>query len=134
MARKNSSMKQSESCPCGSGKHYPQCCGQYLSGQRPETAEQLMRSRYTAFCQNNEDYLLASWYEKTRPAALNLPDQGNVKWLGLKVLEHISKKDTATVEFVARFKVNGKAEKIHELSRFVKEQGRWLYVDGDNIA
>ena len=134
MARKDSSIKQDRPCPCGSGKLYPQCCGQFLSGQRPDTAEQLMRSRYTAFCQNDEDYLLASWHAKTRPQDLDLSDQRNVKWIGLKVLDHSSQEDTATVEFIARFKINGKAEKIHELSRFVKEQGRWLYLEGDNIT
>jgi len=127
-------MKQTELCACGSGNQYSKCCGQYLLGKLPETAEQLMRSRYTAYYQNAEEYLLASWHESTRPAALNLSTQGNIKWTGLKVLGHTSKIATATVEFVARFKINGKAGKIHELSRFVKEQGRWFYVDGDNIA
>ena len=134
MARKNQSVKRQDTCLCGSGEDYPQCCGQYLSGKLPETAEQLMRSRYTAFGQNAEDYLLASWHPKTRPASLDLSAQAPVQWIGLKVLNQDSQQDNASVEFVARFKVNGKAEKIHELSRFVKERGRWFYVDGDNIA
>jgi SEC-C motif-containing protein len=127
-------MKNSNVCPCGSGQNYIDCCGRYHAGSLPETAEQLMRSRYSAFVRNDEAYLLASWHTHTRPKALGLSDQEPVKWVGLKVLSYISEDEKATVEFIARFKINGKAEKIHELSRFVKEQGRWFYVDGDNIA
>lgn len=91
-----------------------------------------MRSRYTAFTQNNETYLLESWHADTRPQSLNLlVDQKNIKWIELKILRHETEETTAIVEFIARYKVNGKAEKIHELSRFIKEQGRWFYVDGD---
>lgn len=131
MARKNSSMKQSELCPCGSRKHYAQCCGLYLSGQWPKTAEQLMRSRYTAFTLNADDYLLETWHEKTRPPALDLSDQAKVKWIGLKVIQHTSEANKAVVEFIARFKINGKAEKIHEVGHFVQEDDRWFYIDGD---
>ena len=131
MARKNSSIKQTEACPCGSGSHYPQCCGQYLSGQWPETAEQLMRSRYTAFTLNADDYLLETWHKKTRPPILDLSDQAKVKWIGLKIIQHTNEEDRAVVEFVARCKINGKAERIHEVSRFIHEDGRWFYVDGD---
>lgn len=123
-----------KSCPCESGQSYTDCCGLYHAGSLPETAEQLMRSRYSAFVRNEEAYLLASWHSDTRPKALGLSDQEPVKWVGLKVLNHTSEGDKATVEFIARYRVNGKAEKIHELSRFIKEQGRWFYVDGDNIA
>ncbi len=93
-----------------------------------------MRSRYSAFVRNDEAYLLASWHPDTRPTVLNLSEENPVKWIGLKVISHTNEDEKATVEFIARFKINGKAEKIHELSRFVKEQGRWFYVDGDNIA
>ncbi len=98
-----------------------------------DTAEQLMRSRYTAFTQNNETYLLQSWHRNTRPQSLNLVDQKNIKWVSLKILGHETKETVATVEFIARYKVSGKAEKIHELSRFIKEEGRWFYLDGDSI-
>ena len=131
MARKNSSMIQSVLCPCGSGKHYAKCCGLYLSGQWPKTAEQLMRSRYTAFTLNAEDYLLETWHENTRPPVLDLSDQAKVKWIGLKIIQHTGEADRSVVEFVARCKINGKAEKIHEVSRFIREDGRWFYVDGD---
>jgi SEC-C motif-containing protein len=133
MARKNSSIKQTEACPCGSGKHYPQCSGQYLSGQWPETAEQLMRSRYTAFTLNADEYLLETWQKETRPPTLDLSDQAKVKWVSLKVIRHTAEVNRAVVEFVARCKINGKAEKIHERSRFVREDDRWFYVDGDPL-
>jgi len=126
-------MKHAEACPCGSGESFANCCRQYLSGQLPETAEQLMRSRYTAFTLNAEDYLLETWYPETRPRSLDLSAQAPVKWIGLKVISHDNQTDSAEVEFIARFKINGKAEKIHELSRFIKLDGRWFYVNGDNI-
>ena len=93
-----------------------------------------MRSRYTAFTQNNEAYLLQSWHRDTRPQNLTLDDQKNIKWVSLKILAHETAGINASVEFIARYKVNGKAEKIHELSRFVKEVGRWFYIDGDSIS
>lgn len=127
-------MKNSNVCPCGSGQSYIDCCGRFHAGSLPETAEQLMHSRYSAFVCNDESYLLESWHPDTRPKALGLSDKEPVKWVGLKVLNHTSEGSKTTVEFIARYKINGKAQKIHELSRFVKEQGRWFYVDGDNIA
>ncbi len=90
-----------------------------------------MRSRYTAFTKNNEAYLLQSWHRSTRPQALSLADHKNIKWIELKVLKHESEDSKAIVEFIARYKMNGKAEKVHELSRFIKEDERWFYVDGD---
>ena len=90
-----------------------------------------MRSRYTAFAKNNEVYLLQSWHRSTRPKALDLVDEKNIKWLDLKVLRHESEETSAVVEFIARYKVNGKAGKIRERSRFIKEGDRWFYVDGD---
>ena len=78
--------EQSFPCPCGSGKAYAVCCGRFIDqGALPETAEQLMRSRYTAFSLVNEPYLLASWHTSTRPPSLDL-DQGEpTKWLGLRI-------------------------------------------------
>ncbi|NNE63239.1 MAG: hypothetical protein HKN34_04080, partial [Gammaproteobacteria bacterium] len=117
--------------PCNSGDLYASCCEPVLNGKLPRTAEQLMRSRYTAFTQNNEAYLLRSWHPSTRPKALNLADEKKIKWLDLKVLGHDPGETRAIVEFIARYKVNGKAGKIHERSRFIKEGDRWFYVDGD---
>ena len=121
-------------CPCDSGQKYISCCGEFLLGKPADTAEQLMRSRYTAYVLNDESYLLETWHKKTRPQTLNLSQQEPLKWIGLKVLSHtvdIDNPHAASVEFVARYRVNGKAEKIRELSRFLKEDGHWFYIDGD---
>jgi len=89
-----------------------------------------MRSRYSAFVLERADYLLATWHSTTRPASLEF-DEGT-KWLGLEVREHKpTGADTAEVEFVARYRVQGRAVRLHERSRFVREDGRWFYVDGD---
>ena len=94
-------------------------------------AEQLMRSRYTAFVLDELDYLLETWHASTRPATLEGNAPG-LKWLGLQVRSHVQPSpDHATVEFVARSRLNGKASRLHEVSRFVREDGRWFYVDGD---
>ncbi|HLP98645.1 MAG TPA: YchJ family metal-binding protein [Sideroxyarcus sp.] len=125
--------KPSSSCPCGSGKPDAECCARYLAGgELAPTAEALMRSRYTAYTQLNEDYLLATWHASTRPSALDLKEELPTKWLSLEVKRHEQQDaDHALVEFVARYKVQGRAHRLHEVSRFVREAGRWLYVDGD---
>lgn len=94
-----------------------------------------MRSRYTAYALGKTAYLLSTWHASTRPASLNLDEQPAPKWIGLRVLHHEQLDEThAIVEFVARYKVNGRAFKLQEASRFVKEDGNWLYVDGDTEA
>lgn len=88
-----------------------------------------MRSRYTAYVLELEDYLLQTWHPDTRPAALNLSADSPTKWLGLQVKQAaLTSETTATVEFVARYKINGKAERLHELSQFVRIEGRWYYL------
>lgn len=124
----------SSACPCG-GVTYAECCGPYLAGARaPDTAEQLMRSRYTAFTRNDESYLLATWHPSTRPPRLELATQSPVRWLGLKIVKteagHAGDAH-GVVEFIARCKVGGKASRLQEISRFIREGGRWYYVDGD---
>jgi SEC-C motif-containing protein len=120
-------------CPCGSGQPFAACCGRYVDGHAPApTAEALMRSRYTAYTLGREDYLLATWHASTRPARLGLADDVPTKWLGLEVRQHVQRDEGhAIVEFVARYKVQGRAQRLHETSRFVCETGRWYYVDGD---
>lgn len=122
-----------KTCPCGSTKPYTDCCARYLDGgEVAQTAEALMRSRYTAYTLGHEDYLLATWHPATRPAALGLAEDVATKWLGLEVKRHQQQDDNhAIVEFVARYKVQGRAHRLHETSRFTRENGRWLYVDGD---
>lgn len=121
-------------CPCGLPAPYADCCGRYHAGplhlQAPD-AEALMRSRYSAFVNGLPDYLLATWHASTRPATLE-PDPPGLRWLGLDVRRHASQDaDHATVEFVARSKLGGRAQRLHEISRFVREEGRWFYLDGE---
>lgn len=119
-------------CPCGSNLPYNKCCGQYIAGHAAApTAEALMRSRYTAYTLKNEAYVLATWHTSTRPESLDLADD-NSKWIGLEVKRHQQQDDAhAIVEFVAKFKINGRAHRMHEISNFVKEEGKWFYVNGD---
>lgn len=128
-------MAKDDLCPCDSGRPYAVCCGPYLSGTAlPETAEALMRSRYTAYVRRAADYLSATWHPTTRRSDLGLDEP--VKWVGLEILatEAGGPEDTrGKVEFVARYKVSGRAERIHELSRFQRRGERWFYVDG-NLA
>ena len=123
-------------CPCGrlgaNGKALTlsQCCGPYLAGAPAPDAHALMRSRYSAFVLGDENYLLQSWHPRTRPREVK-PEPGT-KWLGLEVRSHKQPDATnAEVEFVARYRVAGRAVRLHERSRFLKEEGRWYYLDGD---
>ena len=121
-------------CPCGSGRTLQACCGRYhageLAGQAPD-AEALMRSRYSAFVLDRLDYLLASWHPDTRPASIE-PNEPGLRWLGLEVKRHQRQDaDHATVEFVARSKLGGRAHRLHEVSRIERIDGRWYYRDGD---
>lgn len=93
-----------------------------------------MRSRYVAYVKRNEAYLRRTWHPKAMPGNLDLNNQGHLQWLGLNVVGKFAGgegDEQGTVEFVAKFKVNGRAQRLHEKSRFVKEAGRWLYVDGE---
>lgn len=124
-------------CPCGrvDARRQPldwaACCGRYLDHDTPAPdAESLMRSRYSAFVRGRRDYLLATWHASTRPLQLEL--DGAAKWLGLEIRsQRVLDADHAEVEFVARYREAGRAVRLHERSRFVREAGRWYYVDGD---
>jgi SEC-C motif domain protein len=121
-------------CDCGSSLIHADCCGRYHGGplylQAPD-AEALMRSRYSAYVRGLTTYLMETWHASTRPAMLD-PPPADLRWLGLEVRGHVVQdQDHATVEFVARSKLGGRARRLHETSRFVREQGRWYYVDGD---
>ncbi len=131
-------------CPCGSGLPYGGCCGRWHAGPlhllAPD-APALMRSRYSAFVLGLSDYLLATWHAGTRPAALP-PNEPGLKWLGLELRGSgpgapgggagaAADTDRAWVEFVARSKLGGRAHRSHETSRFVREAGRWFYLDGE---
>ena len=131
-------------CPCG-GPAFATCCGPYISGAAiPPTAEALMRSRYTAYTQRNEAYLRATWHPSTLPAEPILADDEKLQWLGLEVKSALRLRqrkanllespDADTVEFVARYRVNGRGHRLHEVSRFMREHSgfdaRWYYLDG----
>ena len=138
MSLKNQASTE-QTCPCGRFNAvkkpltFAACCARYLNDfeniPAPDAAS-LMRSRYSAFVLNRHDYLKATWHASTRPADLS-QDEGT-KWLGLEVRRHtVIDADHAQVEFVARYRTAGRGARIHELSRFVREAGRWYYVDGD---
>jgi len=117
-------------CPCCSGKVFEQCCQMYISGAAvAPTAEALMRSRYSAYTLNDEAYLRATWDERTCPQE-RIAHDDPTQWLGLEIRQYRPDGDKATVEFVARYKIGGKAHRLHEVSRFVRYDGRWFYVDG----
>jgi len=138
------------SCPCGSGSPILRCCGPYIAGAGlPPTAEALMRSRYTAYTMQQEDYLRATWHPSTRPAEPIVDKNEKIQWLGLEIKSALRLRqrkvdlpdnpDQDTVEFVARFKVagSGRAQRLHEISNFVREPDpavggkmRWFYLDG----
>ena len=86
-----------------------------------------MRSRYSAYVLGLIDYLLATWHPSTSPGDLELPP---VKWLGLEVLQTETSRDAGVVEFVARCRDGGRAQRMHEISRFMRQDGRWFYIDG----
>lgn len=125
-------------CPCGRRDRrelplvYSQCCGRFVENfatiPAPD-AETLMRTRYTAFVLERPDYLLATWHPTTRPGSIEF--EPGLKWLGLEVRSRsVLDADHAEVEFVARSRdSSGEAHRLHERSRFVREDERWLYLD-----
>ncbi len=122
-------------CPCGSGKKLTFCCQPIINGtQIAVSAEELMRSRYTAYTFANVDYLLKSHHLSTRPTKERkeiLRWAKSVKWLGLSILntQHSSSdKDEGFVEFRAMYTLNGQLQQIHENSLFKKVKGIWYYV------
>lgn len=90
-----------------------------------------MRSRYSAFVRCDEPYLLATWHPRRRPASVAF--ESRQKWLGLEIVAaDVTGAAAAEVEFIARYRVGGgTAARHHERSRFVRENDRWFYVDGD---
>lgn len=123
-------------CPCGSGKLYSNCCQSFhLQNTQAPTAESLMRARYCAYALKLNDYIDKTWHSSTRAQNINAEEIG-VKWtkLNLKKAWQGSNNTEAFIEFEAHYKVNGKAEKMHEISRFIFEQNQWLYIDGQVTA
>jgi SEC-C motif-containing protein len=119
------------SCPCGSDASYRACCGPFHHGEsQARSAEELMRSRYSAFAYADTDYLFRTWHPRTRPADVTV-DQG-ITWIGLDVIDTVAggtDDECGEVEFTARFEFAGRADSLHERSRFERRAGRWFYLD-----
>ena len=125
-------------CPCGSGLAYSECCEPYISGSKnAPTAEALMRSRYSAYVEHAIDYIVKTCAddEKDRIDVNQTKNWSErSKWLGLKVLatEKGGAADTeGTVEFEALYEIDGLSEVHHEKAKFKKQNGRWIYTEGD---
>jgi SEC-C motif domain protein len=118
-------------CPCRKKSEttiYAACCQPLHNGASAATPEALMRSRYAAFALHKEPYLLTTWHASTRPKQVNFAP--GETWIQLKVLSSTVDVDTATVAFEARYRNGGATGLLSETSRFVREGGRWFYVDG----
>ena len=138
-------MKEVGECPCGGASPgsnnavkrpppYAECCGRFIEGGAPAgNAMELMRSRYTAYVLGITAYLRATWAETTCPRDLETSADPATRWLGLQIKRHTPvDADHAEVEFVARYKLGGRAFRLHETSRFERDAaGMWRYVDGD---
>ena len=123
----------SQPCPCASQRIYEKCCMRWHQGegylQAPD-AQSLMRSRYTAYVFKLYPYLLETWHPDTRPELIDESEPAP-KWIGLTIHNEKQQGDThASVEFTAKYTVNGKAHRMHEASAFEKIDGRWYYKDG----
>ncbi|MFT4823736.1 MAG: SEC-C motif-containing protein [Halioglobus sp.] len=122
-------------CHCGLDQFYKQCCGAIITGESVAiTAQSLMRSRYSAFVDSDEDYLLATWHPQTRPSKVRF--SSDQRWLGLAIKSTrggLEDDEEGQVEFVARYKITGKGYRLHEHSRFKKIEGMWYYLDGEHL-
>lgn len=121
-------------CPCGSGGTYDGCCRPLLTGRiAAASALELMRSRYSAYCLGETDYILATWAPATRPAAIG-PEQTRIRWLGLQIhgcREGTGDDGRGEVEFSATYRVDGACFTLRENSRFIRSDGKWYYLDGE---
>lgn len=117
-------------CPCGSGKNYFKCCGPYIEGKaNPPTPESLMRSRYTAYTQNNLDYIEKTMRGDALERFERKGDEG-VEWIKLDVLFSEEEGDKGTVQFIASFRYQEEERLLHEISSFKKINGKWYYTKG----
>ena len=127
-------LSDTESCPCGTGDAYGDCCARFIVGTDfPATAEHCMRSRYTAYVLRNADHLFRTWHPRTRPDDIELE---NVTWTGLRInrtLQGEADDTTGQVDFTAHWRLaDGHQADLHEVSTFEKRGRRWFYVEGDH--
>lgn len=119
-------------CPCGSGQTFAECCGPLLSTERlAETAEELMRSRYTAYVYGNREHLWRTWHARTRPVEVVIDP--SVRWISLQindVRDGGADDGAGVVEFTATYD----SGTMHERSRFERRAGRWFYLDDEGVA
>ena len=125
-------------CPCGSGLEFSECCEPFIKGEKyPETAEKLMRSRYSAYATVNVEYLHNTLHPDHRAdhdvnAARKWAADSD--WLSLESINTAKggqQDETGTVEFKASYRDKGMIRQHHEISRFETIAGHWAYVDGD---
>ncbi|MGQ4877041.1 YchJ family protein [Billgrantia sp. LNSP4103-1] len=121
-------LRRETRCPCGSQLTLAACCGRFHAGEPAPTPEALMRSRYSAFVLNLDDYLHDTWHAGTRPAELSLDEE--TRWVRLEMLDHGHEEDRGRVHFRATFREGRRWGVLEENSRFVREAGRWVYLDG----
>ncbi|MEV7691735.1 YchJ family metal-binding protein [Microbacterium sp. NPDC089189] len=125
-------VRDQDACPCGGGRTFGGCCAPFLGGEIPTTAEQLMRSRYSAFVVGDDAYLRDTWHPGTRPAELVLDPQQ--RWTALEVVDTAAGAEgdrRGVVEFRAHWREGGARGVLHERSRFVHQSARWWYLDGE---
>lgn len=125
--------RASSGCPCGSGQSYSRCCRPlHLRTAEAESAEALMRSRYSAFVKQLDGYLAHSWDPSSAPATVSF--RSGQRWTGLEIVSSElggPQDETGTVEFIASYEIEGRSARLQERSRFVRHQGRWVYLDGE---
>lgn len=125
-------MNARRECPCGSGALYDECCEPVHAGHPAATAEALMRSRFSAFALGLPQHLLATWHPSTRPAELDL--DADLTWRRLQIVDTVAggpDDSEGVVEFRASFRGAAGAGLLHERSRFLRDTGRWSYLDGE---
>ena len=126
-------MNDSTTCLCGAPRGYEKCCGLIHSDiANAETAESLMRARYSAYSTDNLDFIRLSWHSSTLPNDVE-PNETGFTWQGLKIIETKaggSNDETGEVEFIASYIMNGNTGTLHERSDFKRENGQWRYLDG----
>ncbi|WP_425841578.1 YchJ family protein [Microbacterium sp. PA5] len=130
-ARARRTPADADACPCGAGR-FGDCCGPVLGGAPAPTALALMRSRYTAFALGARRHLEDTWHPSTRPTRLDLDD--DLEWSSLTIDEVVGGEPgdrRGVVAFRARWRDGRSSGELAERSRFVFQQGRWWYVDGE---